>query len=158
ARHLGRGARGLPGARHVGSGTPRASGRALCAALGLHGCRARRPRADHREARRRQRALHARRGVPRIVIGLIVTGGLSYLLGSVIGSLLIARLTGGVDIRKLGSGNAGATNALRTQGKKIAFGVLAIDLAKGWIATALLAPAVLPGITPAVAELRGWST
>ncbi len=92
------------------------------------------------------------------MIELIVKGIFSYLLGSVIGSLLIARFTGGVDIRKLGSGNAGATNALRTQGKAVAFGVLVIDLAKGWVATALLAPAVLPGITPAAAELRGWST
>ena len=49
---------------------------------------------------------------------------------------MIRRITGGVDIRNLGSGNAGATNALRTQGKMIAFWVLVIDLAKGWIATA----------------------
>ena len=92
------------------------------------------------------------------MIELIVKGALGYLLGSVIGSLLIARLTGGVDIRKLGSGNAGATNALRTQGKAVALGVLAIDLAKGWIATAVLAPAVLPGTAPGAADLRGWDT
>jgi acyl phosphate:glycerol-3-phosphate acyltransferase len=90
------------------------------------------------------------------MIELIAKGVLAYLLGSIIGSLLIARLAGGVDIRTLGSGNAGATNALRTVGKKVAFWVLLIDLAKGWIATARLAPALLPGIAPAPPELAAW--
>jgi acyl phosphate:glycerol-3-phosphate acyltransferase len=40
---------------------------------------------------------------------------LSYLLGSLLGSLVIGKLKG-VDIRQQGSGNAGGTNALRTQG------------------------------------------
>jgi len=90
------------------------------------------------------------------VIELLVKGGLSYLLGSIVGSLLLGRLCGGVDIRALGSGNAGATNALRTQGKKIAFWVLVIDLAKGWIATGFIAPALLPGIAPAAPPLQAW--
>lgn len=89
------------------------------------------------------------------MIELLVKGGLSYLLGSIVGSLVIGRF-GGVDIRALGSGNAGATNALRTQGKRIAFGVLVIDLAKGWIATHLIAPALLPGIAPAAPALHPW--
>jgi glycerol-3-phosphate acyltransferase PlsY len=89
------------------------------------------------------------------VIELLVKGGLSYLLGSIVGSLVIGRFRG-VDIRALGSGNAGATNALRTQGKRIAFGVLVIDLAKGWIATHLIAPALLPGIAPAAPALHAW--
>jgi len=87
---------------------------------------------------------------------LVIKGALAYLLGSVIGSLLIAQLTGGVDIRSLGSGNAGATNALRTQGTKVALGVLAIDLAKGWLATGWLAALALPAIAPAEPELRAW--
>jgi acyl phosphate:glycerol-3-phosphate acyltransferase len=87
---------------------------------------------------------------------LLVKGGLAYLLGSIIGSLLIARLTGGVDIRTLGSGNAGATNALRIVGRKVAFGVLLIDVAKGWIATGRLAPWAIPGIAPARPELEAW--
>jgi len=92
------------------------------------------------------------------MIELILKGGLSYLLGSIMGSLTVARLTGGVDIRTLGSGNAGATNALRTQGKKVAFVVLLIDLAKGWIATAVVATWMLPrGITPTSAALAAWS-
>jgi len=89
------------------------------------------------------------------VIELLVKGGLSYLLGSIVGSLVIGGFRG-VDIRALGSGNAGATNALRTQGKWIAFGVLLIDLAKGWIATHLVAPALLPGIAPAAPALHPW--
>jgi acyl phosphate:glycerol-3-phosphate acyltransferase len=89
------------------------------------------------------------------VIELLVKGGLSYVLGSFVGSLVIGGFRG-VDIRALGSGNAGATNALRTQGKRIAFWVLVIDLAKGWIATHLIAPALLPGIAPAAPALHAW--
>ena len=65
---------------------------------------------------------------------------LSYLLGSIVGSLLIGRLRGGVDIRRLGSGNAGGTNALRTQGKAFALWVMLIDIGKGWLATGVIAP------------------
>jgi glycerol-3-phosphate acyltransferase PlsY len=90
------------------------------------------------------------------VIELLVKAGLSYLLGSIVGSLLLGRLCGGVDIRALGSGNAGATNALRTFGKAVAFWVLVIDVAKGWIATRLIAPALLPGIAPAALPLHAW--
>ena len=93
------------------------------------------------------------------MIELILKGALSYLLGSIVGSLAVARLTGGVDIRTLGSGNAGATNALRTQGRKVALAVLVIDLAKGWIATAMVATWAMPvGITAASAALAAWST
>ena len=92
------------------------------------------------------------------MIELILKGALSYLLGSIVGSLAVARLTGGVDIRTLGSGNAGATNALRTQGRKVALVVLVIDLAKGWIATAMVATWAMPaGITAASAALAAWS-
>jgi len=87
---------------------------------------------------------------------LLVKGGLAYLLGAIIGSLVIARLTGGVDIRMLGSGNAGATNALRVVGRKLAFWVLLVDVAKGWIATRWLAPWAIPGIAPALPELEAW--
>ena len=65
---------------------------------------------------------------------------LSYLLGSIVGSLLVGRVRGGVDIRRLGSGNAGGTNALRTQGKGFAFWVMLIDIGKGWLATRVVAP------------------
>jgi glycerol-3-phosphate acyltransferase PlsY len=79
------------------------------------------------------------------VTELIVKAVLAYLIGSIVGSLLIGRLRG-VDIRTLGSGNAGATNMLRTQGRAAAIAVLLIDLGKGWIATGVLAPLAVPGI------------
>lgn len=89
------------------------------------------------------------------MIELIVKGALSYLLGSVVGSLLIGRLRG-VDIRTMGSGNAGATNMLRTQGKVAALGVFVIDLGKGWAATAVLAPFPVAGIPPAPPGMHAW--
>lgn len=57
----------------------------------------------------------------------------AYLLGSLSGSLLLGRLRG-VDIRTQGSGNAGGTNAFRTQGPTFALGVVAIDIGKGALA------------------------
>ena len=70
----------------------------------------------------------------------------SYLLGSLIGSLIVGRLRGGVDIRTLGSGNAGGTNALRTQGKSFALWVMLIDIGKGIVATRVIAPLPLHGL------------
>ena len=61
---------------------------------------------------------------------------LSYLLGSISGSLLLGRFRG-VDIRQQGSGNAGGTNAFRTQGFKFALGVVLIDVSKGALAAYL---------------------
>jgi len=69
---------------------------------------------------------------------------LAYLLGSLVGSLVIGHLRGGVDIRKLGSGNPGTTNALRTQGLAFGIWVIVIDVAKGWIAAGLLPLIELP--------------
>jgi len=82
---------------------------------------------------------------------------LAYLLGSVVGSLVVGRLKGGVDIRQMGSGNAGATNALRTQGKGFAFAVIAIDIAKGWLASGWLPGLAIPGVSGAGAPvLAAW--
>lgn len=78
------------------------------------------------------------------MIALIVKLLMSYLLGSVVGSLLVGRLRG-VDIRALGSGNAGATNAMRTQGKGFALAVALIDIGKGMLAASLIASLALPG-------------
>jgi acyl phosphate:glycerol-3-phosphate acyltransferase len=81
----------------------------------------------------------------------------AYLLGTLLGSLILGRLRG-VDIRAMGSGNAGATNALRTQGKLFALLVLAIDIAKGVFAVWWLPTAILPavGIDPHLP--REWLT
>lgn len=57
----------------------------------------------------------------------------SYLLGSVSFSLLLGRLTRGIDIRDYGSGNAGSTNTLRTLGAKAAIAVFILDMLKGAI-------------------------
>jgi acyl phosphate:glycerol-3-phosphate acyltransferase len=70
---------------------------------------------------------------------------LGYLLGTLLGSLILGRIRG-VDIRAMGSGNAGATNALRTQGKLFGLMVLVIDIAKGLFAVWWLPTAVLPGV------------
>jgi glycerol-3-phosphate acyltransferase PlsY len=89
------------------------------------------------------------------VLELLIKGVLAYLLGSIVGGVIIGRLRG-VDIRDLGSGNAGATNALRTQGKAVALAVLVIDLGKGWLATGWLAHANLPVVFPAPPALAVW--
>ena len=69
---------------------------------------------------------------------IVVLLAFAYLLGSLSGSLLLGKLRG-VDIRTLGSGNAGGTNALRTQGWRFALGTVLIDIGKGALATALAA-------------------
>ena len=82
---------------------------------------------------------------------------IGYLLGSLVGALVVGRFRG-VDIRTLGSGNAGGTNALRTQGWSFALGVIVIDVGK-----ALLAVGVLPGLDLPLVGIdrsldRGWLT
>lgn len=72
---------------------------------------------------------------------------LSYLLGSIMGGLVVGRLRG-VDIRTQGSGNAGATNALRTQGTFFGVLVFVIDIGKG-----LLAVAWLPYLNPSLLQI-----
>ncbi|HEX4872642.1 MAG TPA: glycerol-3-phosphate 1-O-acyltransferase PlsY [Nevskiaceae bacterium] len=69
---------------------------------------------------------------------------LAYLLGTVMGGDVIGRLRGGVDLRASGSGNVGATNALRTQGRGFALAVLAVDAGKGALAVTLLPALTLP--------------
>src|SRR6187399_1477807 len=68
----------------------------------------------------------------------------SYLVGSLSGSLLLGRLRG-VDIRRAGSGNAGGTNAFRTQGAWFALGTVLFDIGKGalaaWLGLRFAAPA-----------------
>ncbi|HET6724668.1 MAG TPA: glycerol-3-phosphate 1-O-acyltransferase PlsY [Gammaproteobacteria bacterium] len=75
---------------------------------------------------------------------------LAYLIGSLSGSLLLGRLRG-VDIRTLGSGNAGGTNALRTQGKAFGVSVLLFDMIKG-----IVAAGGIPLLLPTSAALTPW--
>ena len=83
---------------------------------------------------------------------------LAYLLGSLIGSLIVGRLRGGVDIRTLGSGNPGGTNALRTQGAAFAIWVILIDAGKGWVAAAVLPELRLPLVELDPSIDRLWLT
>jgi len=80
----------------------------------------------------------------------------AYLLGSLSGSLLLGRLRG-VDIRTQGSGNAGGTNALRTQGWKFALGVVLVDVGKGALA-AWLGLRFGPADGPLPAASLGYAT
>ena len=77
---------------------------------------------------------------------------LSYLLGSVSGSLLLGRWRG-IDIRGHGSGNAGGTNALRTLGWRFALAVVAIDIGKGALAGWLGWGFAAPGLAPQASAL-----
>jgi glycerol-3-phosphate acyltransferase PlsY len=67
-------------------------------------------------------------------VGLILT---AYLLGSIPFGVLVARARGGVDLRRVGSGNIGATNVLRAVGKGAAALTLLGDIGKGAIAVGL---------------------
>ncbi|MHC4378396.1 MAG: glycerol-3-phosphate 1-O-acyltransferase PlsY [Planctomycetota bacterium] len=69
----------------------------------------------------------------------------AYLLGSVPFGWLMAKLIKGVDIRTTGSGNIGATNAMRALGKPLGLIAFALDVFKGWAPVALLAPAAFGG-------------
>jgi glycerol-3-phosphate acyltransferase PlsY len=64
---------------------------------------------------------------------------LSYLLGAFPSAIVIGRILGGIDIRKHGSGNAGATNAWRVLGWRGGLPVAVIDVAKGAAAAAGIA-------------------
>lgn len=73
--------------------------------------------------------------------GYIITALLAYLLGSVPTGFLAARAKG-VDIRQVGSGNIGATNAFRVLGKGWGVAVLLLDFAKGLLACLMVPPVV----------------
>ncbi len=81
---------------------------------------------------------------------------ISYLLGSLMGSMLVGYLKGGVDIRQMGSGNAGGTNALRTQGFMFALGVVVVDIGKGVLAASVVPALNIPGVGVDPAVSREW--
>jgi glycerol-3-phosphate acyltransferase PlsY len=68
---------------------------------------------------------------------IAVTVVLGYLLGSIPFGLLLTRLFGAGDIRKIGSGNIGATNVLRTGRKGLAAATLILDGGKGAVAVGI---------------------
>ena len=69
---------------------------------------------------------------PNMLIALAAFAG--YLLGSIPWGLVLTRMAGLGDIRKIGSGNIGATNVLRTGHKFLAFLTLILDASKGAVA------------------------
>ena len=83
---------------------------------------------------------------------------ISYLIGSLMGSMIVGRLRGGVDIRELGSGNAGGSNALRTQGIAFALAVIVIDIGKGVIGAGVVPGLELPFIATDPEISRTWLT
>lgn len=88
-------------------------------------------------------------------LAYIVTALGAYLLGSVPTGFLIAR-SRGIDIRRVGSGNIGATNAFRVLGRAAGTAVLLVDAAKGAAAVLVcpvLAGLAVPGAEPAALRL-----
>jgi len=83
---------------------------------------------------------------------------ISYFIGSLMGAMIIGRLRGGIDIRTMGSGNAGGTNALRTQGFGFALGVVVIDVAKGVIGAGVVPGLELPFVATDPEISRRWLT
>lgn len=75
-----------------------------------------------------------------------ITSIVVYLIGSFPTSYLVAKYKKGVDIRTVGSGNAGATNVLRSVGKLPALITLIVDVLKGIIAVAVIAPITYKGL------------
>jgi glycerol-3-phosphate acyltransferase PlsY len=104
-----------------------------------------------------------------VVIRDAVLVVVAYLLGSIPFGVLVARARGGVDLRRVGSGNIGATNVLRAVGRGAAALTLAGDIGKGALAVGLgrfsgVSPTVLAMIAlaavgghllPAFAGFRG---
>ena len=72
-----------------------------------------------------------------LVIALIFPTLLAYLLGSIPAGLILGKLGGVGDIRRIGSGNIGATNMLRTGKRSLALATLVMDAAKGFAAVML---------------------
>lgn len=88
-------------------------------------------------------------------VALLVVALLAYLLGSVPFGVVITRAMGLGDLRKIGSGNIGATNVLRTGNKGAAAATLILDAAKGGIAV-LIARAMVGEDAAQVAALASF--
>lgn len=80
-----------------------------------------------------------------VILTAVLIG--SYFLGSVPFGYLAGRLAG-IDIRKVGSGNVGATNVVRVLGKRYGYPVFALDVSKGFAAV-MISMLMAPGRPPA---------
>ena len=89
------------------------------------------------------------------MVTLLVILFLSYLAGSIPTSIILSKTTRGIDIRNHGSGNAGASNAIRVLGWKIGSIVILVDVGKGILATTVISriridPVILSPATLAI--------
>src|SRR3989338_6731967 len=84
-----------------------------------------------------------RRSMPWIILGICI----SYFIGSLPTAYIFGRVLKGIDIRKFGSGNVGATNALRVLGKPAGIAVLVLDIFKGVVAVLFLGNIIATRIT-----------
>jgi acyl phosphate:glycerol-3-phosphate acyltransferase len=73
------------------------------------------------------------------MLPITIIAVLSYLVGSIPTSILVARAKRGIDIRQHGSGNAGGTNVIRVLGWRAGVFVILMDMAKGLFATMVVA-------------------
>ena len=83
---------------------------------------------------------------------------ISYFIGSLMGAMIVGKLRGGIDIRTMGSGNAGGTNAFRTQGVIFALGVVVVDVGKGVIGAGLVPGLDIPFVPQDPEISRTWLT
>ncbi|MDD3087541.1 MAG: glycerol-3-phosphate 1-O-acyltransferase PlsY [Candidatus Omnitrophica bacterium] len=81
--------------------------------------------------------------MPAIILAVI----LSYLIGSIPTAYIFVRLIKKADIRKIGSGNVGATNALRVLGKGWGITVLILDIFKGFFPVIVLGSLFVPSLS-----------
>lgn len=84
------------------------------------------------------------------ILMLILSVVLAYLIGSIPTSVWIGKIFYKVDVREMGSGNAGATNTIRLLGWKAGVPVLVFDVFKGWLAVYIsqyLLPESIPEVT-----------
>jgi len=78
-----------------------------------------------------------------IILGILI----SYLIGSIPTAYIFGRALKRIDIRKFGSGNVGATNALRVLGKPAGIVVLVLDILKGFVTVFFLGNIIVARIT-----------
>jgi glycerol-3-phosphate acyltransferase PlsY len=90
-----------------------------------------------------------------IVLGVFLIL-LAYLLGSIPTGYLVGKYLRGIDIREHGSGSTGATNVLRTLGKKAGISVLIIDMLKGMLGIALVKALYLNSANPLPPDWQAW--
>ncbi|MSR23064.1 MAG: glycerol-3-phosphate 1-O-acyltransferase [Gemmatimonadetes bacterium] len=87
--------------------------------------------------------LLARKEGPLVTVPFALTV-LAYALGTIPSSYWVGKFVFGVDLRTVGSGNLGATNAFRILGARAAVPVTALDVLKGWVPAAIF-PLLIPG-------------